>query len=138
MKKSSLALLVCSLFLALILGSCSKAPKYIEGEEYDRVAAIAAPYSEHILKGIETADYDLFAADFDAKMLESMTETQFATLLKSFSSVGTFISSDLVNITDQNTYYGVNYKATYTNKVMAMLVVIDKKEPYLVSGLWFK
>ncbi len=138
MKKSSLVISVCLIFLALVLGSCSNAPKYIKGEESDRVKAIAEPYTEHILKGLENADYSLFTTDFDAKMLEAMTETQFSSLVKSFSALGTFTSCDLVNIVDKDTYYGVNYKVTYTNKVMAMLVVIDKQEPNLVTGLWFK
>ncbi len=138
MKKKSIVIMVSLLLLALGLISCSATPQYIEGDEYEKVAAVTAPYTEHILKGIETADYDLFVTDFDKKMLESMTQTQFDSLVKTIAPQGTYVSCELVNIVDRDTYYGVNYKVTYTNKVMAMLVVIDKAEPNLVSGLWFK
>ncbi len=127
------------LIFAFILCSCAQnTPNYIEGEEFDKVAAISAPYAEHILKGIETKDRSLFVTDFDEKMLQAMTEEKFTSITETYAKLGIASSCDLINIVDKESYYGVNYKVTYPDKVMAMLIVIDKNEPNLVSGLWFK
>jgi hypothetical protein len=139
MKKRLFTTAWIVLIFAFVLCSCAQnTPKYIEGEEYDKVSAISAPYAEHILKGIESKDRSLFATDFDEKMLEAMTEEKFSSITETYAKLGIAQSCDLINIVDKESYYGVNYKVSFPDKVMAMLIVIDKKEPNLVSGLWFK
>ncbi len=140
MKKSIIFSITVLLF-ALLLGACSRQAEvaYLpEGEEFDKVKSISATYAEHILNGIATNDHILFITDFDEKMIEAMDETQFALIVKSYGKLGNYTSFDLINIEDREAYYGVNYKVIYPEKTLLMLIVIDKTEPNLVSGLWFR
>lgn len=133
----SLAFLV----LSTLLGACTKQAEvaYIsEGEEFEKVKSISAPYAEHILDGIAADDHLLFITDFDEKMVTAMDESQFALIVKTYEKLGDNTSVELINIEDREAYYGVNYKVTYPEKTIIMLIVIDKKEPNLVSGLWFR
>lgn len=132
---------VVFLLLALLLGACSRQAEvaYLaEGEEYDKVKSISAPYAKHILDGIAANDHILFITDFDEKMIAAMDESQFALIVKSYGKLGNYTSFDLINIEDREAYYGVNYKVTYPDKTIIMLIVIDKNQPNLVSGLWFR
>ncbi len=140
MKKTILFSLIL-LLLSLSIGACSKQAEvtYLaEGEEYDKVKSISATYAEHILKGIATNDHVLFITDFDEKMIAAMDESQFAQIVKLYGKLGNYTSFDLINIEDREAYYGANYKVVYPDKTLIMLIVIDKNEPNLVSGLWFR
>jgi hypothetical protein len=138
MKNSTRFLLVITIFVFL-LSACQ--PKvevtYIEGDEKTEVTAAAQPLAEHILAGLAASDYALFSQDFDADMKAALTAAQFETLVKSFSGLGQPQSIELLNIEDRSDFYGVNFKVTYAEKVVVMLVVLAKSDPSLVSGLWF-
>jgi hypothetical protein len=140
MKKQNLVIVISFLALLILSSACTTqpTPTYITGEEKDRAAELSAPYAENILKGIEKNDYQVFVMNFDNQMLEAMTEAQFANIVKMYGPLGAAQSWDLINIEDREPYYGVNYKVTYPDKVVIMLVVVNKVEPNLVSGLWFK
>lgn len=138
MKNSARFLLIITVFVFL-LSACQ--PKvevtYIEGDEKTEVTAAAQPLAEHILAGLAANDYVLFSQDFDADMKAALTTAQFETLVKSFSGLGQPQSIELLNIEDRSDFYGVNFKVTYAEKVVVMLVVLAKSDPSLVSGLWF-
>lgn len=139
MKNTTRFLLVISVF-AFLLAACQ--PKvevtYIEGDEKTEVTAIAQPIAEHILAGVAASDYDLFSQDFDAEMKAALTTTQFDAIVKSYGVLGQPQSTELINIEDKAEYYGVNYKVTYADKIVLMLVVLAKSDTSLVTGLWFK
>ena len=139
MNKRFLIFLITVLSLSTLLAACQAQPTpvYVQGEERDLVAAGAAPFAEHILKGIETNDYSLFTTDFDDAMLKALTETQFATIVKSYGSLGAAQKSEVINIEAKDSFYRVNYKVTYAEKIVLMLIVLPKEEPRKVSGLWF-
>lgn len=140
MKKIALFSLTF-LFLSLILGACTQQAEvtYIaEGEEFDTVKTISEPYAKHILDGIASNDHTLFITDFDETMISAMDESQFALIVKSYGKLGNSTSFDLINIEDRDAYYGVNYKVTYPDKTLIMLIVINKEQPNHVSGLWFR
>ncbi len=129
------------LLLVILLGGCTRQTEvaYIsEGEEYEKIKSISEPYAEHILNGIAANDHLQFITDFDKTMVEAMDETQFAAIVKTYGKLGNPETIELVNIEDREAYYGVNYKVTYPNKTLIMLIVVDKYEPNLVSGLWFR
>lgn len=140
MKKRSILIFLSMILLAFLLNACSSQPAvtYIEGEEYTRVAELAAPYAEHILQGIETNDRDLFIIDFAEKMATAMDAATFEKIVKTYGALGSAQSCELINIEDRGDYYGVNYKVTFKDKTLIMNVVVDKAEPNWVSGLWFR
>lgn len=139
MKNTTRILIVITLF-AFLLSACQ--PKvevtYIEGDEKSTVTAVAQPIAEHILAGVAAGDYALFSQDFDAEMKAALTVTQFDSIVKSYGVLGQPQSTELVNIEDKTEYYGVNFKVTYADKIVLMLVVLPKSGASLVSGLWFK
>lgn len=126
--------------LPLFLSSCTAqaTPVYITGEELDQVSAAAEPLAAGILEAIRSNDYPLFTTAFDDTMLKAMTESQFSTIVKMYGKLGKAESVELINIEDRDMYYGANYKVTYLEKVVIMLLVLTKNEPYQVAGLWFK
>lgn len=138
MKKTTRILLVISLF-AFLLAACQ--PKveviYIEGEEKSEVTAVAQPTTEHILPGLAASDYALFSQDFDADMKTALTGNQFDAIVKAYGGLGQPQSTELINIEDKAEFYSVNFKVTYPDKIVLMLVVLAKSDPGLVSGLWF-
>jgi hypothetical protein len=139
MKNTTRILLIVSLF-AFLLAACQ--PKvevtYIEGEEKSEVTAIAQPIAEHILAGLAASDYELFSQDFDADMKAALSGTQFDAIVKAYGGLGQPQSTELLNIEDKAEFYGVNYKVTYAEKIVLMLVVLAKSDPGQVTGLWFK
>jgi hypothetical protein len=139
MKNITRFLLVLSVF-AFLLAACQ--PKvevaYIEGDEKAAITALAQPVAEHILAGVASGDYDLFSQDFDADMKAALTGTQFSAIVKAYGGLGQPQGTELLNIEDKAEFYGVNYKVTYAEKIVLMLVVLAKSEPGLVTGLWFK
>ena len=139
MKNTTRILLVMPLF-AFLLAACQ--PKveviYIEGEEKSEVTAVAQPIAEHILAGVAASDYPLFSQDFDADMKAALSPTQFDAIVKSYGVLGQPQIPELINIEDKGEYYGVNFKVTYPDKIVLMLVVLPKSGSNLVSGLWFK
>lgn len=139
MNKRFLFFLITVFSLSTLLTACKAQPTpvYVQGEEKDLITADAEPIAGHILKGIETADHALFVSDFDDEMRTAMTETQFSTIVKSYGPLGAAQETELINIEEKDTYYRVNYKVTYADKVVIMLVVLPQEEPRKVSGLWF-
>ena len=139
MKYTTRFLLVVTLF-AFLLSACQ--PKvevtYIEGDEKSAVTAVAQPIADHILAGVAANDYALFSQDFDADMKAALTATQFEAIVKSYGVLGQPQTTELINIEDKGEYYGVNFKVTYAEKIVLMLVVLPKSGSGLVSGLWFK
>ncbi len=140
MKQNKIWFFSIILLLSLVLAACKPAatPVYIEGEESDRVAEAAEPIAAGILEGIRTDDYELFTTAFNEKLQSALNETQFAGIVGMYGKLGQSESMELLNIEDKQDYYGLNYKLTYPDKVVIMLVVLTKTEPYQVSGLWFK
>jgi hypothetical protein len=139
MKNTTRFLIVITL-VAFLLSACQ--PKvevtYIEGDEKSEVIAVAQPIAEHILAGVASNDYALFSQDFDAEMKAALTATQFEAIVKTYGGLGQLQSTELINIEDKTEFYGVNFKVTYPEKVVLMLIVLAKSDPDLVSGLWFK
>ena len=139
MKNTSRFLLVITL-ITFLLSACQ--PKveviYIEGDEKSAVTAVAQPIAERILAGVAASDYALFSQDFDAEMKAALTATQFDSIVKAYGILGQPQSTELVNIEDKTEYYGVNFKVTYGDKIVLMLIVLPKSGASLVSGLWFK
>jgi ABC-type multidrug transport system fused ATPase/permease subunit len=132
--------LVSLIALGALLGAAActtTAPVYAEGAEKEKAAAAAAPLAQDIIDGIQRNDYSLFSKDFDATMAKAMTQDSFDTLVKKFAAYGEFSSSELVNVQIVSTYYRVNYKLTYADKVLVMGVVIPNDGTAAVSGLWF-
>ncbi len=134
--------LISSILLLLVVAVSACSPKeeviYIEGEEREIVAAQAEPFLQHILDGIAQDDYALFTSDFDEAMLKAMTDTQFASIVKTMGKLGEAESHELSNVVDKDVYYGINYKVTYDQAVVNVLIILPKAEPRLVTGLWFK
>ncbi len=139
MKITTRFLLVITIFVFL-LAACQQKVEvtYIEGDEKSEVTAIAQPIAEHILVGVAASDYDLFSQDFDAEMKAALTAAQFDAIVKAYGGLGQPQSTELINIEDKAEFYGVNFKVTYAEKIVLMLVVLAKSDPGLVSGLWFK
>ena len=138
MKNTTRILLVISLF-AFLLAACQPKTEviYIEGEEKSEVTAVAQPIADHILAGIAASDYALFSQDFGAGMKAALTATQFDAIVKTYGGLGQPQSIELLNVVDRSEFYGVNFKVTYAEKIVLMLVVLAKSAPTLVSGLWF-
>jgi hypothetical protein len=136
--KRVISIILLGLF-AVALAACAAQPTpvYAEGAEKDQAAAAAEPFTRHILDGITTNSYELFAGDFDSSMKTAMTQAQFDKIVAMFSGYGAFQGRELVNVQVVDTYYRVNYKLTFENKVVIMGVVIPSGESPLVSGLWF-
>lgn len=138
MKNAVRFALIITLF-AFLLSACQ--PKvevtYIEGVEKAQVTALAQPIAERILAAIAASDYALFSQDFDADMKAALSPAQFDAIVKSYGGLGQPQSIELLNIVDRSEFYGVNFKVTYTEKVVLMLVVLARTDPALVSGLWF-
>ena len=132
---------LATMLVLLTLGSaaCSSQPAvYAEGDQKDQAVAAADPAAEDILNGMQKSDYELFHKDFDDTMLKSLTEDSFNKMVAQFSAYGAFKSKELINVQVVSTYYRVNYKLTYENKVLTMGVVIPQSGDAKVSGLWFK
>lgn len=140
MKHNKILIFSLTLLFVLILTACKPAatPVYIEGEERDRVAEAAEPIAAGILEGIRTNDHGLFTTAFNEKLLSAINESQFAGIVDMYGKLGQSERLELLNIEDKQDFYGVNYKVTYPDKVVIMLVVLTKTEPFQVSGLWFK
>lgn len=125
--------------LALGAAGCASAPAvYATGDEKDKAAAIAAPFAQDIIDGIQRNDFTLFSKDFDATMAKAMTQDSFNSIVKKFSGYGEFKSSELVNIQIVSGYYRANYQLTYANQTLIMGVVFPQSGTPAVSGLWFK
>jgi hypothetical protein len=139
MKNTARFLILISLFV-FVLSACQPRVevKYVEGDELAQVSVAAAPIAEHILAGLAANDYGLFSTDFDPEMKTALSGSQFDAIVKSYGGLGQPQSTDLLNVEDKDAYYGVNFKVTYADKVVLMLVVLPKADSSRVSGLWFK
>lgn len=140
MKKNLLTIIVLTLLSVTFLTACTRQGEalYLEGEEYDKTAASIEPIAENIMKGIETNDYDLFAASFDESMRTAITPDTFAKIADQYAKLGTPGEIELLNIEDQGDYYSANFGVSYEKVKTTMRVVVKKSAPELVSGLWFK
>ena len=136
-KRAFLAMML----VLLTLGSAacsSQAVVYADGDQKDQAVAAADPAADDILNGMQKSDYELFHKDFDDTMLKGIPEDSFNKMVTQFSTYGAFKSKELINVMITSTYYRVNYKLTYENKVLTMGVVIPQSGDVKVSGLWFK
>lgn len=129
--------------LALVLGisaaGCAQAaPVYASGAEKDQVVAAVAPFARDILDGMQQRSYALFTRDFDAKMIQNFSPDALDTMLNTFTAYGMYQSSELLNVEIVKGYYRVNYKLTYTGKVLTMMVAIPNNGTPIVTGLSFK
>jgi hypothetical protein len=136
-KNFFLATVIALITLLTMVGCAQSAPVYAQGTEKDNAVAAAAPLTQDMLDGIQKNDFALFSKDFDASMVKAMTQDGFNSIVKQFAPYGDFKSSEIVNVQIVSTYYRVNYKLTYTNKVFTMGVVIPINGTPAVSGLWF-
>jgi hypothetical protein len=133
----SLLLLVttgCSLIQAPLME-----PRVLETPERSAVLEYGQPASENILAGLVARDYAQFSRDFSAEMKTGMDEAAFNELLAMLDSkLGTFQSSDLVTVLQDDSFSTVVYRLTYEkDNEVSMRVVFNLEEPHLISGLWF-
>jgi len=114
-------------------------PDVLQTPERDTVLVYAQPASENILAGLNVRDYAQFSRDFSDQMKIGMDDTSFKDLLTMLDSkVGTFVSSDLVTVLQDENFTTVVYRLTYSkDNEVAMRVVFDNAEPHQISGLWF-
>ena len=136
--KRMFTLVVVTIAICACAACSSQKVTYAEGDQKTQAVAAADPIAKDILDGMQQNDYALFSKDFDEKMLSAMTEDSFNSLVSKFAAFGTFQGSELVNVEIVTSYYRVNYKLTYTDKVMVMSVVIPQSGEAKASGLWFK
>jgi ABC-type glycerol-3-phosphate transport system substrate-binding protein len=140
MKKSMIVFVLLVSVAALALSACSTqaTPVYAQGDEKDKAVSVADPLAKNILDSIKQDDYTLYSKDFDDQMAKASTQDSFESMIKQFSAYGDLQSSDLINVEIVSTYYRVNYKLTFANKVLTMGIVIPNDGTSAVSGLWFK
>ena len=140
MRIKSVFLIATIALLALLSAACGAqaTPVYATGSAKDQAVATAAPLAQDILDGIQKKDFSLYSKDFDAAMLKASTQESFDKMLAQFAAFGEFKSSDLINVEVVSTYYRVNYKLTFADKVLTMGVVIPNDGTAAVAGLWFK
>lgn len=131
-------LIVVAATIFLCAACSSQKVTYAEGDQKTQAVAAADPIAKDILDGMQQNNYALFSKDFDEKMLSAMTEDSFNSLVAKFSAYGAFQGSELVNVEIVSSYYRVNYKLTYADKVMVMGLVIPQSGEAKASGLWFK
>jgi hypothetical protein len=125
--------------IALMSSACASTPAAtVEGDEKDKAVAMADPFTQDILNGIQNNDYTTFAKDFDAAMAKAMTESQFKTLTDSLSKLGAYKGYEVSSVESVDAYYRVNYKVTYESGSFTMRVVVPKEGTPAVTGLWFK
>jgi phage-related baseplate assembly protein len=72
-------------------------------------------------------------------MKTGMNEASFNDLLSMLDSkLGTYLSSDLVTVLQDEKFNTVIYRLTYSKDNEAVMrVVFDRSEPHQISGLWF-
>lgn len=136
--------LIMSLVLLLTTG-CSliqaplMEPRVLETPERSAVLEYGQPASENILEGLAARDYAQFSRDFSAEMKTGMDEAAFNELLTMLDNkLGTFQSSDLVTVLQDDSFSTVVYRLTFErDNEVSMRVVFDLEEPHLISGLWF-
>jgi hypothetical protein len=140
MRIKSLFLISVISLAVLLSAACSAQaePVYAVGDAKDKAVATAAPIAQDILDGIQKKDFSLYSKDFNAAMLKASTQDSFDKMVAQFAAFGEFKSSDLINVQIVSTYYRVNYKLTFANKVLTMGVVIPNDGTAAVTGLWFK
>jgi ABC-type glycerol-3-phosphate transport system substrate-binding protein len=140
MKKSMILFVLLISVAALALSACSTqaTPVYAQGDEKDKAISTADPMAQDILDGIQQDDFTLYSKDFDDQMAKASTKDSFETMIKQFSAYGELQGSEPINVEIVSTYYRVNYKLTFANKVLTMGVVIPNDGTSAVSGLWFK
>lgn len=136
--KRMTTLIVVAATIFLCAACSSQKVTYAEGDQKTQAVAAADPIAKDILDGMQQNNYALFSKDFDEKMLSAMTEDSFNSLVAKFSAYGAFQGSELVNVEIVSSYYRVNYKLTYADKVMVMGLVIPQSGEAKASGLWFK
>jgi hypothetical protein len=114
-------------------------PRVLEDSQRQTVLDFAAPASENVLAGLIDRDYSQFSRDFSESMKTGMNETSFNDLLVMLDSkLGSYQSSDLVTVLQDDKFSTVVYRLTYEkDNQVSMRVVFDKNDPHRISGLWF-
>jgi hypothetical protein len=131
--------------IVLLISGCSLAkapltsPNVLTTPERDQVLEYAQPASDNLLAGLNARDYAQFSRDFNDNMKTGMDEASFEDLLSMLDSkLGTYLSSDLVTVLQDEKFNTVIYRLTYSKDNEAVMrVVFDRSEPHQISGLWF-
>jgi hypothetical protein len=112
--------------LIVVVSRCNSSSSALEG-------------TENILKGLQDNLYPTFSHDMDTKMLASLKEADFIKLQEKMATkIGKCTSREVTKVEQTNEYYSVLYTVTCEkSKALSMRVVITRKDPIQVTGLWF-
>ena len=138
-KLTRLFLFVILAGMLIVSSGCGMTANTLEGAELDAVLAFSEPMTDNLLEGLKHGDYAVFSRDFDDVMLKAIDEKSFADLKDDReSTLGTYISREVFQVTDDGTYYVVFFLAQFEKQAdVTMRVVFHVDEPHLISGLWF-
>lgn len=125
--------------MLIVLVGCGTTAKTLEGAELDAVLAFSEPMTNNLLEGLKIGNYAVFSHDFDDAMLKAIDEKSFADLKEGRdSTLGNYISREVLQVTDDGTYYVVFFLAQFEKQTdVTMRVVFHVDEPHMISGLWF-
>jgi len=112
------------------------------GETNEEVRAIVEPILENILEGFETNDYSKYSRDLDDTLRETIPEKKFLEVDRQIqSSIGNYQSREYLGFLTKGQMTMVLWKGRFdgsVDDVLIKLVVSERGEKYLVTGLWFQ
>lgn len=135
-------LLILALLLPGAVAACSALPQIsaVEGAERDQAVALAEPMADVIFQGMNTADYTLFAQDFDDEMKKALTEAAFNEMMQAFTpKIGAYQSREVVKVeVIDEVVYVISYQARFEKEdAVAVRLSVRKGDPAQVAGLYF-
>lgn len=133
--------LLLAALLAASLSACGGSQETVlSGEEREAVLAYSEEMTDHLMAGMNAADYAAFSQDFSPEMRSAMPEDAFAKFSAQYgSSLGAYISRQVSQVAQSGEYVAVVYDAVFEkDDSVTMRVVFQAEEPHQISGLWFK
>lgn len=129
-----------TVYLLVILLVLSIAGVAAAGADEEKFIAAAHQITDEMLTGLKENNYQKFSANFDGKMKENLTETQFRQLQANIkANIGDCISRDFVRLEKKGEYRIAIYHAAFSREPQSVVVQtvfsqIDGK--VYVSGFW--
>ena len=114
---------------------------FIGGSDAE-VKAVAGPVLEGILDGFKNDDYAKYSKDFDATLLDAISESKFHETDRQIEgSMGECREKAYLGFLRKGRMTAVFWKARFSRSeddVLIKLVISKRGDDYLVTGLWFQ
>jgi hypothetical protein len=107
----------------------------------DEARALAEPILDNILRGFASDEYAVYARDFDATLIEAVSEDKFAQTKQWYDqTLGDCVEKEYLGFLNKGRMTAVLWKGKFAKSsedILIKLVLSKRGESCYVTGLWF-